>query len=180
MSQKNPKKKKSSLATAAARTVVADVEGIATASQRAGMPIEVYSFIGSSPIRHYAESWDLEFLLGNVRRSTEAAVRAGLPFCLVTEDTTRANPDVLRALFRTAIDAGAVRLCLCDTTGHVTPYGVEELIAFTRTELAAMGATHVEKSTLADGRLNAVQKMPVADEGPKVCSILDPDCEACQ
>ena len=131
-------------ATAAARTVVADVEGIATASQRAGMSIEVYSFIGSSPIRHYAESWDLEFLLGNVRRSTEAAVRNGLPFCLVTEDTTRANPDVLRALFRTAIDAGAVRLCLCDTTGHVTPYGVEELIAFTRNELAAIGATHVE------------------------------------
>jgi 2-isopropylmalate synthase len=131
-------------ATAAARTVVADVQGIATASQRAGMPIEVYSFIGSSPIRHYAENWDLEFLLGNVRRSTETAVKAGLPFCLVTEDTTRAHPDVLRALFRTAIDAGAVRLCLCDTTGHVTPYGVEELIAFTRAELSAIGARHVE------------------------------------
>ncbi|MFO0758915.1 MAG: 2Fe-2S iron-sulfur cluster-binding protein [Byssovorax sp.] len=132
------------VATAAARTVVADVEGIATASQRAGMPIEVYSFIGSSPIRHYAESWDLDFLLGNVRRATETAVKNGLPFCLVTEDTTRAHPDILRALFRTAIDAGAVRLCLCDTTGHVTPYGVEELIAFVRAELAAMGATHVE------------------------------------
>ena len=45
--------------------------------------------------------------------------------------------------------------------------------------LRTMGATHVEKSTLADGRLNAVQKMPV-DDGPTVCSILDPDCEACQ
>jgi aerobic-type carbon monoxide dehydrogenase small subunit (CoxS/CutS family) len=43
-------------------------------------------------------------------------------------------------LFRAAIDAGATRLCLCDTTGHVTPYGVEELIGFTRRELAAMGA----------------------------------------
>jgi len=48
--------------------------------------------------------------------------------------------------------------------------------------LRTMGATHVEKSTLADGKLNAVQKAPVeaAIEGPKVCSILDPDCEACQ
>ena len=46
--------------------------------------------------------------------------------------------------------------------------------------LRTMGATHVEKSTLADGRLNAVQKMPMADDGPKLCSILDPDCEACQ
>ena len=45
--------------------------------------------------------------------------------------------------------------------------------------LRTMGATHVEKSTLADGRLNAVQKMPT-DDSAKMCSILDPTCEACQ
>ncbi len=45
--------------------------------------------------------------------------------------------------------------------------------------LRSMGATHVEKSTGKGGELNAV---PNADEAaaPKVCSILDPDCEACQ
>ena len=58
--------------------------------------------------------------------------------------------------------------------------------------LRTLGATHVEKSTLADSKLNAVQNVtmshdnagetaaPTEDEGPKVCSILDPDCEACQ
>ncbi|MEQ8495102.1 MAG: ribonucleoside-diphosphate reductase subunit alpha, partial [Gammaproteobacteria bacterium] len=47
--------------------------------------------------------------------------------------------------------------------------------------LRTMGATHVEKSTLADGKLNAVQQAPTeASDAPKVCSILDPDCEACQ
>ncbi len=51
--------------------------------------------------------------------------------------------------------------------------------------LRTIGATHVEKSTLKDGKLNAVanqQPAPVAAEAqqPKVCSILDPDCEACQ
>lgn len=50
--------------------------------------------------------------------------------------------------------------------------------------LRSMGATHVEKSTMADGRLNAVEKDPLAgvqgQDAPKVCSILDPDCEACQ
>ena len=47
--------------------------------------------------------------------------------------------------------------------------------------LRTMGATHVEKSTLADGKLNAVQRTSHEDsEAPKVCSILDPDCEACQ
>ncbi len=129
--------------TAAARTVVADVQGIARASERAGMPIEVYAFIGSSPIRHFVEGWDLEFLVRCVTDATREAVRAGLPFCLVTEDTTRSHPDVLRALYRAAIDAGASRLCLCDTTGHVTPYGIEELVAFARAELEQMGARHV-------------------------------------
>ncbi|MBI2798897.1 MAG: ribonucleoside-diphosphate reductase subunit alpha [Gammaproteobacteria bacterium] len=48
--------------------------------------------------------------------------------------------------------------------------------------LRTMGATHVEKSTLQDGRLNAVQQAPMEmlGDGAKVCSLLDPECEACQ
>ena len=47
--------------------------------------------------------------------------------------------------------------------------------------LRTMGATHVEKSTLEDGKLNAVgQQLPPATEQSQVCSIIDPDCEACQ
>ncbi len=49
--------------------------------------------------------------------------------------------------------------------------------------LRTMGATHVEKSTLKDGKLNAVQQAPaisVEATAPKVCLITDPDCEACQ
>ncbi|KTC84222.1 ribonucleoside-diphosphate reductase subunit alpha [Legionella brunensis] len=41
--------------------------------------------------------------------------------------------------------------------------------------LRSMGASNAEKSTITDGALNAVKI-----EEPKVCSILDPDCEACQ
>ncbi|MFT4058394.1 MAG: ribonucleoside-diphosphate reductase subunit alpha [Legionella sp.] len=44
--------------------------------------------------------------------------------------------------------------------------------------LRSMGATNAEKSTITDGALNAVKI--ISDEQPKVCSILDPDCEACQ
>ena len=47
-----------------------------------------------------------------------------------------------------------------------------------------MGATHVEKSTMDASRstgLNAVQNSSSAGpEAPKACSILDPDCDACQ
>jgi 2-isopropylmalate synthase len=132
------------VATAAARTVVADVEGIVRAADRSGVPLEVYAFVGSSPIRHFVEGWDTAFLVNAVRGATRAAVKGGLRFCLVTEDTTRSHPDALRTLFRAAVDEGASRFCLCDTTGHVTPYGVEEIVRFARTELAAMGASKVE------------------------------------
>jgi ribonucleoside-diphosphate reductase alpha chain len=43
--------------------------------------------------------------------------------------------------------------------------------------LRSLGASNAEKSTVTDGALNAVK---LVNEEPKVCSILDPDCEACQ
>ncbi|CEG56491.1 ribonucleoside-diphosphate reductase subunit alpha [Legionella fallonii] len=43
--------------------------------------------------------------------------------------------------------------------------------------LRSLGASNAEKSTVTDGALNAVK---LIEEAPKVCSILDPDCEACQ
>jgi ribonucleoside-diphosphate reductase alpha chain len=54
--------------------------------------------------------------------------------------------------------------------------------------LRSMGATHVEKSTVTDtgraNKLNAVNGNGSAQaaepSAPKACSILDPDCEACQ
>ena len=46
--------------------------------------------------------------------------------------------------------------------------------------LRTMGATHVEKSTLNDNKLNAVAENDESQESQSVCSILDPDCEACQ
>ena len=130
--------------TAAARTVVSDVEGIVRAADRAGIAIEVYAFVGSSPIRLAVEGWTVEFIVDHIRAAARAAVTHGLPFCLVTEDTTRAHPDMLATLFRAAVDEGASRLCLADTTGYVTPYGAEELVTFTRRVLADAGASHVE------------------------------------
>jgi ribonucleoside-diphosphate reductase alpha chain len=41
--------------------------------------------------------------------------------------------------------------------------------------LRSLGATNPEKSTITDGALNAVKI-----DQPQTCSILDPDCEACQ
>ncbi len=45
--------------------------------------------------------------------------------------------------------------------------------------LRTLGATHAEKSTVDKGTLNAVNPA-TPEDAPKVCSITDPDCEACQ
>jgi 2-isopropylmalate synthase len=131
----------------AARTHLADITPIIEISQRVGAPIEVCAFIGSSPVRASAEGWSLDRLVRHTRDAMTAVTTAGLPATFVTEDTTRSHPKVLDALFRAAIDAGATRLVLCDTCGHATPDGVENLLRFTRGILRAMG---VEDSVAID------------------------------
>ena len=114
----------------AARTVRADIEPILDISDSVGIPIEVCTFIGSSPIRQYAEGWSLEMMLTATEDAVKFAASHGLPVMYVTEDTTRANPATVRALYRAAIEAGARRICVCDTVGHATPDGVRALIGF--------------------------------------------------
>jgi isopropylmalate/homocitrate/citramalate synthase len=117
-------------ANCAARTVIADVRPVVEISQRAGIPIECCTFIGSSPIRHYAEGWNLDTLLRLTEEAIGFAVREGLPVMYVTEDTTRASPDTLRQLYSTAIRAGASRVCVADTVGHAIPSGAAAVVRF--------------------------------------------------
>ncbi len=130
-------------AACAARTHVKDVQAVIDVSQKAGIEIEVMAFIGSSPIRQYAESWDLEVLRKYSADAIDLAVKNNLPITFVTEDTTRSRPDVLDQLFRNAVDHGAHRLCLCDTVGHATPDGIRNLLRFTRNLLNGMGRSDV-------------------------------------
>jgi 2-isopropylmalate synthase len=122
-------------ANCAARTVRADIEPIAAVSQETGIPIEACTFLGSSPIRQYAEDWTLDRLLRATEEAVTFAVGEGLPVMYVTEDTTRARPDVLRELYGLAIACGARRICLADTVGHATPQGVRALVRFVRREI---------------------------------------------
>ena len=125
----------------AGRTLVSDIKPMAEVSQRAGIPVEVMTFIGSSPIRQIAEDWSVELIRQRSIDAIDFAVGEGLPVTYVTEDTTRSRPDVLRELFVAAIEHGATRLCLCDTVGHATPDGVRNLIRFTRDIVEQQGVT---------------------------------------
>ena len=122
-------------ANCAARTVRADVEPIARIAQETGIPIEACTFIGSSAIRQYAEDWTLEKMLRATEDAVAFAVAEGLPVMYVTEDTTRARPEVLKQLYTLAIESGARRICLADTVGHATPEGVRQLVRYVREQV---------------------------------------------
>jgi 2-isopropylmalate synthase len=117
-------------ANCAARTLASDIRPIAEISQRTGVAIECCAFIGSSPLRQYAEGWGLDQLLKLTDEAIGFAVSEGLTVMYVTEDTTRADPDTLRQLYSTAIRAGAKRLCIADTVGHATPQGAAAVVRF--------------------------------------------------
>jgi 2-isopropylmalate synthase len=115
---------------AAARSSAGHPAGRRAVSQKTGVPIEVYTFIGSSPIRQFAENWDIDHIQRTMEKAIEYAVKEGMHVAYVTEDTTRSRPDHLDRLFRHAINLGSRRLVICDTVGHATPDGIFNLIGW--------------------------------------------------
>jgi 2-isopropylmalate synthase len=126
-------------ANCAARTLVADIKPVAEIAQRVGIPIECGAFIGSSPLRQYAEGWGIDQLLRLTEEAITFAVREGIQVMYVTEDTTRADPETLRRLYSTAIRAGASRVCIADTVGHATPAGAAAVVRFVAEVVAECG-----------------------------------------
>jgi 2-isopropylmalate synthase len=128
----------------AARTLEQDVIPIVEIRDAVGIPIEACLFIGSSPIRQYAEGWTLDQILEHTRKSITFATRHNLPVMYVTEDTTRAKPEDLRRMYLTAIECGAKRICLADTVGHANPNGAFQLVSFIRAMLKKEGVNDVK------------------------------------
>lgn len=120
----------------AARTVLADIQPVVDVSQKVGIPIRVDTFIGSSPIRQYAEDWTMDRMLAHTREAVSFAVKNGLSVMYVTEDTIRADPKSVELLYTTAIEAGARTVCVCDTVGHGTPDGVRALVRYVKEVIA--------------------------------------------
>jgi 2-isopropylmalate synthase len=114
----------------AARTHKNDIQPIIEISNRVGHWLEAATFLGSSAIRRLVEDWEIDHLRRITEEAVQFAVSAGLPVMYVTEDTTRADPETVVALYSTAIGAGARAIVLCDTVGHATPQGAFNLVKF--------------------------------------------------
>ncbi|NJD20007.1 MAG: 2-isopropylmalate synthase [Gemmatimonadetes bacterium] len=127
----------------AARTSVSDVRRVVEIAQKVGTPIEVAAFLGSSPIRQLAEGWTLDRMLAKCEEAVTFAVREGMPVTMVTEDSSRSRPEVLKAIYGRAIQWGARRVCIADTAGHATPDAARALVRFVLEEVVAPSGADV-------------------------------------
>ncbi|MDP7001239.1 MAG: LeuA family protein [Candidatus Poseidoniaceae archaeon] len=119
----------------AVRTVIGDIEPLVELQAKHEIQIQASAFLGTSPIRQFAENWTMEKLLSTLESAVGFAVEADIPVMFVTEDTTRSKPEDVKAIYTRAIELGADRICVCDTCGHVTPNGVRKLLTFIQDEV---------------------------------------------
>ncbi len=153
-------------ANCAARTVVRDIAPVAEIQQRVGHPLAVSMFIGSSAIRQYAENWTLDKMLQSASEALAFARKEWIPIIFVTEDTTRAHPKTIAALYNLAMDFGAKSLIACDTCGHATPSGVTRLVKYVKGLVAKRrSAARVEWHGHMDRGLGVINSIAAAAAG---------------
>jgi len=119
----------------AVRTVVSDIEPLVDLQAKHERQIQASAFLGTSPIRQYAEGWTMDRILSTAEKAVSFALDNDIPVMFVTEDTTRSKPEEIKAVYTRALELGADRICVCDTCGHVTPNGVRKLLAFIQDEV---------------------------------------------
>jgi 2-isopropylmalate synthase len=119
----------------AVRTVVSDIEPLVDLQAKHERQIQASAFLGTSPIRQFAEGWTMDRIISTAEKAVTFAVDNDIPVMFVTEDTTRSKPEEIKEIYSRAIELGADRICVCDTCGHVTPNGVRKLLRFIQDEV---------------------------------------------
>mgnify|MGYP006233271779 FL=1 len=119
----------------AVRTLVSDIEPLVELQSKHEIQIQASAFLGTSPIRQYAEGWTMDRIMSTAESAVNFAIGNDIPVMFVTEDTTRSNPEDIKKVYSRAMELGASRICVCDTCGHVTPNGVKKLLGFIQDEV---------------------------------------------
>lgn len=112
-----------------------DLEAIVGLCEGVGHPVASYLFFPTSAIRARAEGWSDREVEQRIAEVLGRGHALGLPLCFVAEDASRTEPERLLRYVSVALDRGASRICLCDTTGALMPGGAARLVELTREHL---------------------------------------------
>ena len=94
------------------RTLQVDIEPLVDLQAKYEIEIQASAFLGTSPIRQYAEGWTMEKLMKTMENAVTFAVDHDIPVMFVTEDTTRSNPDDIKMIYQRAMELGVRRICV--------------------------------------------------------------------
>ncbi len=109
---------------APARAVIGDIDACIKADVK-----EVPIFIATSDFRlKYQLRMTREEMLERLVQCVEYGKDHGLTIDYIAEDSTRSDMDFLCKAYRTAIDAGADKICIADTVGFVRPEVMRHII----------------------------------------------------
>ncbi|MFW9767521.1 MAG: homoaconitate hydratase [Candidatus Thorarchaeota archaeon] len=155
---------------APARAVRSDID----ACIEAGVD-EVPVFIATSDFRlKYQLRMSREQMLERLTECIEYGREHGLTIDYIAEDSTRSDMDFLCSAYRTAIDAGADKICVADTVGFVRPEVMKFIVRGIKERLWTKSKYKVPMSAHChdDFGLATANTLAAIEEGityPQVC-----------
>lgn len=155
---------------APARAVITDIEACIEAGVQ-----EVPIFIATSDFRlKYQLRMTREEMLERLTKCIEFGKEHGLIIDYIAEDATRSNMDFLCEAYRTAIDAGADKICIADTVGFVRPKVMRHIVREVKEHLWSKSKYKVPMSVHChdDFGLATANTLAAIEEGityPQVC-----------
>jgi len=122
---------RNAVVAAPARAVISDIDVCIRADVQ-----EVPIFIATSDFRlKYQLRMTREEMLDRLTQCVEYGKEHGLIIDYIAEDSTRSDMEFLCKAYKTAIDAGADKICIADTVGFVRPDVMKYITREVRTRL---------------------------------------------
>ncbi|MHA1769241.1 MAG: homocitrate synthase/isopropylmalate synthase family protein [Candidatus Thorarchaeota archaeon] len=158
------------IVAAPARAIRADIDACIEADVK-----EVPIFIATSDFRlKYQLRMSREQMLERLTECVEYGRDHGLVIDYIAEDSTRSDMDFLCQAYKTAIDAGASKICIADTVGFVRPEVMKYIVREVKERL---WSSNKYKTPLAvhchdDFGLATANTLAAIEEGvtyPQVC-----------
>ncbi len=155
---------------APARAIISDIEACIEAGVQ-----EVPIFIATSDFRlKYQLKKTREEMLERLTQCIEFGKDHGLIIDYIAEDATRSDMEFLCKAYKTAIDAGADKICIADTVGFVRPEVMRHIIREIKARLWTKSKYKVPLSAHChdDFGLATANTLAAIEEGvtyPQVC-----------